>query len=67
MSQMGQNPPPNFVTGSAGPASIADAKGHATERRRRCRVEVMEWTEDDGADYIFDLAGNPALDALVPS
>jgi hypothetical protein len=25
----------------------------------------MEWAEDDGADYIFGLAGNPALDALV--
>jgi hypothetical protein len=35
--------------------------------RRRCRVEVMEWAEDDGAYYIFGLAGNPALDALVPS
>jgi Transposase DDE domain group 1 len=29
------------------------------------RVEAMEWAEDDGADYIFGLAGNPALDALV--
>jgi hypothetical protein len=27
----------------------------------------MEWIEDDGADYIFGLAGNPALDALVLS
>ena len=25
----------------------------------------MEWAEDDDADYIFGLAGNAALDALV--
>jgi hypothetical protein len=25
----------------------------------------MEWAENDGADYIFGLAGNPALDALM--
>src|SRR5260370_24698960 len=25
----------------------------------------MEWAEDDGADYIFGLAGNAALDAFV--
>jgi hypothetical protein len=29
------------------------------------RVEAMEWAEDDGVDYIFGLAGNAALDALV--
>jgi hypothetical protein len=29
------------------------------------RVEAMEWAEDDGADYIFGLAGNVTLDALV--
>jgi hypothetical protein len=29
------------------------------------RVEAMEWAEDNGADYIFGLAGNTALDALV--
>jgi hypothetical protein len=29
------------------------------------RVEAMEWAEDDGADYIFGLAGNTTLDALV--
>jgi hypothetical protein len=29
------------------------------------RVEAMEWAENDGADYIFGLAGNPALDALM--
>jgi Transposase DDE domain group 1 len=29
------------------------------------RVEAMEWAEEDGADYIFGLAGNTALDALV--
>ena len=29
------------------------------------RVEAMEWAEDDGADYIFGLAGNAALDAFV--
>src|SRR5246127_2574454 len=29
------------------------------------RVEGMEWAEDDGVDYIFGLAGNAALDALV--
>jgi hypothetical protein len=29
------------------------------------RVEAMEWAEADGADYIFGLAGNTALDALV--
>jgi hypothetical protein len=29
------------------------------------RVEAMEWVEDNGADYIFGLAGNAALDALV--
>ena len=29
------------------------------------RVEAMEWAEDDDADYIFGLAGNAALDALV--
>src|SRR5271154_395991 len=28
------------------------------------RVEAMEWAEDDGADYIFGLAGNATLDAL---
>ncbi len=29
------------------------------------RVEAMEWAENDGADYIFGLAGNATLDALV--
>jgi hypothetical protein len=29
------------------------------------RVEAMDWAEDHGADYIFGLAGNAALDALV--
>jgi hypothetical protein len=29
------------------------------------RVEAMEWAENDDADYIFGLAGNAALDALV--
>ena len=29
------------------------------------RVEAMEWAEDDGADYIFGLAGNATLDALA--
>ena len=29
------------------------------------RVEAMEWAEDHYADYIFGLAGNAALDALV--
>jgi len=29
------------------------------------RVEAMEWAEDHDADYIFGLAGNTALDALV--
>src|ERR1700722_3575344 len=29
------------------------------------RVEAMEWAEDDGADYIFGLPGNAALDALA--
>jgi Transposase DDE domain group 1 len=29
------------------------------------RVEAMEWVEDNGADYIFGLAGNSALDAQV--
>jgi hypothetical protein len=29
------------------------------------RVEAMEWAESNGADYIFGLAGNAALDALV--
>jgi len=29
------------------------------------RAEVMEWAENDDADYIFGLAGNPAVDALV--
>ncbi len=29
------------------------------------RVEAMEGAEDDGDDYIFALAGNAALDALV--
>jgi hypothetical protein len=29
------------------------------------RVEAMEWAEDNDADYIFCLAGNAALDALV--
>src|SRR4030081_2464600 len=29
------------------------------------RVEAMEWAEDDGTDYIFGLAGNATLDALV--
>jgi DDE family transposase len=29
------------------------------------RVEAMEWAEDNGADYIFGLAGNAPLDALV--
>src|SRR6202163_2278890 len=29
------------------------------------RVEAMEWVEYDGADYIFGLAGNRALDALM--
>jgi Transposase DDE domain group 1 len=29
------------------------------------RVEAMEWAEDNDTDYIFGLAGNTALDALV--
>jgi Transposase DDE domain group 1 len=29
------------------------------------RVEVMEWAENNGADYIFGLPGNSALDAIV--
>src|SRR4051812_31674842 len=29
------------------------------------RVEAMEWAENNDADYIFGLAGNSALDALV--
>jgi hypothetical protein len=29
------------------------------------RVEAMEWAENAGADYIFGLAGNTTLDALV--
>jgi hypothetical protein len=29
------------------------------------RVEAMEWAEENGADYIFGLAGNATLDALV--
>jgi Transposase DDE domain group 1 len=29
------------------------------------RVEAMEWAEDNDADYIFGLAGNSVLDALV--
>jgi len=29
------------------------------------RVEAMEWAEDNGSDYIFGLAGNAVLDALV--
>ncbi len=29
------------------------------------RVEAMEWAEDNDADYIFGLAGNTTLDALV--
>jgi hypothetical protein len=29
------------------------------------RVEAMEWAEDNAADYIFGLAGNAVLDALV--
>jgi hypothetical protein len=29
------------------------------------RVEAMEWAEADGVDYIFGLAGNAPLDALV--
>jgi hypothetical protein len=29
------------------------------------RVEAMEWAEEHDADYIFGLAGNAALNALV--
>ena len=29
------------------------------------RVEAMDWAEEHGADYIFGLAGNAALDALA--
>jgi Transposase DDE domain group 1 len=29
------------------------------------RVEAMEWAENDGDDYIFGLAGNAVLDAMV--
>jgi hypothetical protein len=29
------------------------------------RVEAMEWAEDNDTDYIFGLAGNAVLDALV--
>jgi hypothetical protein len=29
------------------------------------RVEAMDWVEDNGTDYIFGLAGNAVLDALV--
>jgi len=34
------------------------------ERHYR-RVEAMEWAENNGVDYIFGLAGNTTLDALV--
>jgi hypothetical protein len=29
------------------------------------RVEAMEWADDNNADYIFGLAGNAVLDALL--
>src|SRR5499427_5642878 len=29
------------------------------------RVEAMEWAEDNGEEYIFGLAGNTVLDAMV--
>jgi hypothetical protein len=29
------------------------------------RAEAMDWAENNGADYLFGLAGNAALDALV--
>ena len=29
------------------------------------RVEAMDWADDNGTDYIFGLAGNAVLDALV--
>jgi hypothetical protein len=29
------------------------------------RVEAMEWAENNGADYIFGLAGNATLDVMV--
>src|SRR5258705_12848181 len=29
------------------------------------RVKAMEWAEDNDTDYIFGLAGNAALDAVV--
>jgi hypothetical protein len=29
------------------------------------RVEAMDWAEDNGTGYIFGLAGNAVLDALV--
>ena len=29
------------------------------------RVEAMDWAEDNGSDYIFGLAGNAVLNALV--
>jgi hypothetical protein len=53
---------------------------HVTKRLRRhwpntriiwrgdshyARLEAMEWAENNDADYIFGLAGNVALDALV--
>src|SRR6516164_8079141 len=32
---------------------------------RHIMFEAMEWAEDNGADYIYGLAGNAALDVLV--
>jgi hypothetical protein len=52
---------------------VRTAIKHVTKRLRQHwrgdshygRVEAMEWAEGDRAHYIFGLAGNPALDALV--
>jgi Transposase DDE domain group 1 len=61
-------------------AEIRTVVKHVTKRLRRHwphtrivwrgdshygRVEAMEWAENNGADYIFGLAGNATLDALV--
>jgi hypothetical protein len=61
-------------------SEVATVIKHVTKRLRRHwrktrivwrgdshygRVEAMEWAENDDADYIFGLAGNSALDALV--
>jgi hypothetical protein len=65
---------PALVSGRSGPSqnreivppAIASDHSMACSDGHYGRVEAMDWADEhDNIDYIFGLAGNAALDALV--